>query len=143
MRLNMDCVRDILLCVEEHTGLRKSCRFVDSNSSEIAEFLGIEESLPDYQQDLLEKYDNDTLIYHVNYCIRADLIIPLQASDANSIIIQDLTISGHNFLCDIREHQNWKTIKKIAGNIGSTSLSSFTSIASDVISNLIKTQITG
>ena len=112
----MDCVRDILLCVEDHTGLRKSCRFVDSNSSEIAEFLGIEESLPDYQQDLLEKYDNDTLIYHVNYCIRADLIIPLQASDANSIIIQDLTISGHNFLCDIREHQNWKTIKKIAGN---------------------------
>ena len=29
MRLNMDCVRDILLCVEENTGLRKSCLFVD------------------------------------------------------------------------------------------------------------------
>ena len=143
MKLNMDCVRDILLCIEEHTGLRKFCCFVDLNFSETIEFLGIEKSLPDYQQELLKKYDNDTLIYHINYCIKADLIAPTQASNIYSITIQDLTVSGHNFLCNIRENQNWKTIKKIAGNVGSTSLSSLTAIASEVISNLIKTQFNG
>ena len=28
MRINMDCIRDILLCVEENTGLHQACFFI-------------------------------------------------------------------------------------------------------------------
>lgn len=38
MRLNFDCVRDILLCVEENTDLRHLCVFVDIETYQQSNF---------------------------------------------------------------------------------------------------------
>ena len=45
MRLDIDCIRDILLCVEENTGLRQHCFFVDSGLTSVEEFLAVAEGV--------------------------------------------------------------------------------------------------
>ena len=39
MRINMDCIRDILLCIEENTGLQQRCLFVSYAYSEVQEMI--------------------------------------------------------------------------------------------------------
>ena len=67
MRLNMECVRDVLLCVEENTGIRKNCCFQDIKPEEYKtqRALGREAEpldVPDYQVRLLDCYDIDELM---------------------------------------------------------------------------------
>ena len=90
LRLDMDCVRDILLCVEEHTGFNLRCHFVNANTEEMQDFLGIELSIPSYQIPLLDLYGNEKLLYHVTYCIRADLIEEGEPSWEYDIYISDM-----------------------------------------------------
>lgn len=133
MRLNMDCVRDILLCVEENTGIRQTCRFIDSGLSSVESFLGHpnDENYPDYEIALLEKYDNDTLIYHVRYCVEAELLSVSNSQSRSDIIISDLTPDGHELLNNIRNISNWEKIKDVKFKAGSFGL--------DVLKEIAKT----
>lgn len=139
MRLNLDCVRQILLIVEENTGLRKYCFFIDSSLSESESLIG--GSLipaPDYQARLLKKIDNDELIYHINYCAESGLLSLDSSYGLYQIVVKGLTPKGHDFLENIRDNKIWADIKNIASNIGSKSLDSVIQISSNVITQLIK-----
>lgn len=137
LRLDMDCVRDILLCVEEHTGFNLRCHFVNANTEEMQDFLGIELSIPSYQIQLLDLYGNEKLLYHVTYCIRADLIEEGEPSWEYDIYISDLTVSGHEFLNDIRSNKLWEEVKTTAKAAGVASLKSLISIASNVATSYV------
>jgi len=143
MRLDPDCVRDILLCVEENAGLNRMCCFRahDDKTQEMLEFLG--DSRPKilpYQVELEKTYSNEQVMYHLLYCYRANLILCADPFTQHEIVVHDLSPAGHNFLADIRENRNWAKVKHIAGKVGSTSISSLVSIASAVISELVKLQ---
>lgn len=142
MRIDMDCVRDVLLCVEAHTGLRTYCRFVDVElSAQVAPALGEPPKEPlDYQLSLTATHDNETLIYHVRYCSDADLI-DLADVPTDEYIIRDLTPKGHDFIENIREPKNWRTVKGIASKVGSKSLDAVVQIASNVISDVVHTNL--
>lgn len=142
MRLNMDCIRSILLCVEENTGLRKYCSFIDKDleAATSSVFGESEETLP-YQTELLKKYNNDVLIYHIKYCISAELIISSDQSSDYKILIFDLTPKGHEFLSSIRENSNWTKTKEIGGKIGSFSLSMVSKIAEGIATAYLKQQL--
>lgn len=139
MQLNLDCIRRILLCVENNTGLRKYCFFIDSNL-EKAELLTGGRLIPpkDYQLELLHDFSNDELIYHVHYCIKADLLSTNSLSfDVYQIVITDLTPNGHRFLENIRDNKVWNNVKNIAEKVGSKSLDAVIQIASNVITGSI------
>lgn len=141
MKLNLDCVRQILLCVEENTGLRKYCFFIDSGLEESEIIIGSSPiPPPDYQTDLLKKFDNDELIYHINYCFQADLLSTDRPLGVYQIFISDLTPKGHNFLENIRDNKVWSGVKGVAAKVGSKSLDAVIQIASNVITELIKAQ---
>ena len=141
MKLNLDCVRSILLCVEANTGLRKYCFFIDSGLEEGQLIIGNKPTPPaDYQIDLLGQYSNDELIYHINYCIEANLLSSNSHRGLYETIITDLTPKGHDFLENIRDNKVWTGIKAVATKVGSKSLESIIQIASNVISELIKAQ---
>lgn len=140
MRLDMDCVRDVLLCIEENTGLRKFCIFIDTGLTASAKFVGNATEPHDYQQMLLTKYDNDKLIYHVHYCIEADLLQQTNTSTPYKICIADLTPKGHSFIENVRDNKVWTGVKGIAAKVGSKSLDAVIQIASNVITELIKAQ---
>lgn len=142
MKLNLDCIRQILLCVEEHTGLRKACFFIDSGLEESEIMIGNSPiPFPDYQSKLLEKFSNDELIYHLNYCVESDLLTTNESYGLYQIFIMDLTPKGHDFLENIRDSKVWSNVKDIASKVGSKSLDSIIQISSNVIAQLIKSQL--
>lgn len=122
MRLNPDCIRDILLQVEDKIDSRKTTISFDE----------LLESLPNY--------DENTLHYHVNQISKSDLVDKVFYADCRPYVISDLSPEGHEFLANIRSNTNWNKTKEIAKNVGASSLSSLREIAVSVISELIKSQ---
>lgn len=145
MRLNIDCIRDVLLCIEENTGLRKRCFFIDSGLTDTAKWAGSVVPPPDYQMDLLQRYGNDTLIYHVHYCLDTDLASKSPGRDPYQIWIDDLSPSGHEFLAKIRDTTQWGAVKKGLSSVRNYSLSAISAVAEGVtsaaISSYVKSEI--
>lgn len=142
MKLNLDCVRSILLCVEENTGLRKCCFFVDTVLGEQLKAVGMDMQEPfDYQVKLIDEYNNDEIMYHVRYCIDADLIVETEASNTHVRQIFDLTPAGHEFLSNIRNAQNWEKTKDVGKKIGAFGLNIASKIAEGVATAYLKQQL--
>ncbi|SCJ79203.1 Uncharacterised protein [uncultured Flavonifractor sp.] len=137
MRLNFDCVRDVLICIEENTGLRKCCFFVDTGLSYAAQWLGDETAPAEYQQKLSKRYDNDTLIYHVHYCLDSGLAVKSNHGSPYQIVVSDLSPQGHEFLAKIRDETQWGAVKKGLSAVRNYSLSAISSIAEGVTSAAI------
>ena len=141
MRLDFDCVRDILICIEENTGLRKHCYFVDSGLTTAAVWLDAVVDTPQYQIPLLKMYDNDTLIYHVHYCLDSGLAVGTPNKDEYKIHIADLSPAGHEFLAKIRDNSTWEKTKDIGVKIGSFSLTTVSKIAEGVATAFLNQQL--
>lgn len=141
LKLNMDCVRDVLLCVEENTGLRKACYFVDLGLSEATKFLGTSSELQKYQEELNKKYSNDELLYHVQYCVKTGLIKADNTGFGERIEVRDLTPYGHEFLSNIRDQGNWAKTKEIGGKVGAFGLNMVAKIAEGVATAYLNKQL--
>ena len=125
MRLNPDCVRDILLTVEDYTDFTKAIEYKKDQK----------------QFKLLNKYSHNEIVYHISQCNRSGLIDDVEYfDDGDYIIIGDLSPKGHEFIENIRQDTVWNGIKSVAKKIGSTSLSAVVQIASNVITEIIKAQ---
>lgn len=138
MRLDMDCIRDLLLCIEDNTGLRKACFFIDHGLSDTAHYTGEETEPFAYQLPLDDKYENDKLIYHLNYCVDAELVTLSNASTLYRIMVSDLTPTGHQFLNNIRDEGIWEKVKSISSSFSSVSLQMISNTAAQVLSAIIK-----
>lgn len=142
MRLNIGCVRDILLCVENITTPNKPALFLDVDTIKKTKFIFLNpEDIPtpkEYQKELMNKYSNEELIYHINYCLKAALIETSDYPIDSYIVIQDLTPKGHSFIENIREDTNFNKVVSIAKNAAkSITLEAVVEIASKVISDRI------
>ena len=137
MRLNHDCIREALICIEEHTGIRTSCVFIYAGPEgfAVAEALGKPLEIPEYQIQLIEKFGNDQLLYHVQYCIEANLAKGDLAGDR--IIIADLTPTGHELLAKIRDPERWPKVKKGMAAVRDYSIAALGSVAEGMTSAAI------
>nr|DAW65661.1 MAG TPA: YjcQ protein [Caudoviricetes sp.] len=142
MRLNFDCVRAIMLWAEELTTPTHPAVYVNLDSLSKTSDLYLDSSeLPvpdDHQQALLSNYSNEVLVYHLAYCIRANLLVPEVCLDANLISIKDLTPEGHAFLENIRSDAVYNKVKKICKKLGIESLSGIVHISESVVTEIIK-----
>lgn len=143
MKLNLDCVRDILLCVEDNTGYRKSASFVDVDRiGKGSEVLGCNPpKVWPYQQKLLETYSNEEILYHFQYCIGADMIETDGKFGSMQFIVYDLTPKGHETISNLRSPKVFKLTKKIAEQLGIRSLEGICKIASSVVSEIIQSHL--
>lgn len=123
MKLNPDCIRDILITIEDNTGFGKNMSY-NLNST----------------YDLLQKYTFDEVRYHIDQCELSNLITKVNKFIDGSCLIQDLSPSGHQFLADIRSDNNWNKTKSIAKTVGTSSLTAIKEIATNVIAEVIKAQ---
>ena len=125
MRLNNDCVRDILFSVEDNTGYNlQLCYPIEK------------EKCPK-----LNKYNDDEVMYHLIQCEKSNLIECSQLDLSGNLIIKDLTPRGHEYLNNIRKDTNWSKVKKISKSVGAESLKVMEDIAVGVITNVINSQI--
>ena len=121
MKLNPDCIRDILFVVENNA----------TYSNDVSEETIFKE--------LDSKYPREEILYHVRQCEHSGLFLQV-VHYFGGFSIQDLSPYGHQFINDIRQDNNWNKTKEIAKSVGSTSLDVMKNIAAQVISNLISGQ---
>ena len=125
MKLNVDCVRSVLLEVEEVP-------------------YGKEAHLGDLIGALGKDYSYEDICYSILKLNEAGYI---KAKIANSITgtsiisVSDITYAGHQFLANIRTHKVWSATKSVMGKIGATSIHAATEIATSVVTELIKQAI--
>lgn len=111
MKLNIDCIRDILITVEENTDL---------------DTIFVYKKVDLYP--LLSKYDHKEITYHMRQCELSGLLIGVQfLDDGDLIYISDLSPAGHEFLANSRTKNVWKKIKAA----GATSLPIVINLAKD------------
>lgn len=135
MKLNMDCVRAVMLCVEEHTDFDHYCYFIRYTRADILDMLGEDPTDPPaYQIELESRFDNDDILYSVKYCAESGLIALCAGSHPEQyrVNVRELTPAGHNFLENIRSDTNWSKVKSVAKKAGALSVDVITSIAKDV-----------
>lgn len=126
MKLDNDCVRDLLLYIEENTNLSDDIYIESVN-------------------DL--NYSTETLLYtsiklkEANF-INAEIEQTYdQENGGYSIAVFSLTWQGHKFLDNIRDSGVWKTTKGIVSSFTSVSLGIIENVAAQVITNIITQQI--
>ena len=118
--MDIDCIRDILLQAEEtpFTVYRDSDD--DNKDSELS---------------FIKKYDDKTLLYHIDLADELGLIKASICIGMSSVY--DLSAQGHLFLADIREDNVWNKTKEISKKVGASSLDAVKQIAVNVVSSLI------
>lgn len=124
MKLDPDCMRDILLCMED------------------APYL--EELSPETIYDALPNYTRDDINYSIIKLKEAgfiDAIIKEYGSKLIILRLDDITYNGHQFLADVRSDNVWHSVKEVSKKVGSNSLNSISQIATGVISAIIKSQL--
>ena len=127
MRLNPDCIRDILLSVEESTEV--NVLFVYDRDSRGGTRLG--------------DYAHDVIRYHIRQCKWADLITDYNEWDCGGYIkIHDLTPRGHEFLANTRSSNLWETLKESSAQAGVDSLSALIQGAAKFAASALLSRIT-
>lgn len=124
MKLNPDCIRDLLLVIEKTTDANTMFQYEDNS-----------------QNELLKKYDKDELYYHFRQADLTGLLYKAQYDMSGNFYCIDLSPKGHQFLSDISSDNNWYKTKEIASKVGSFSIDALSSIATGVITNLISNNL--
>lgn len=123
MRLNPDCVRDVLLTVE------------DAGLDEHISPATLHRSLPQYSEEEIEY--TCLMLGDGGYLTVMTVDLPMQSVPGVKSV-SSLTYAGHEFAANIRKDTVWAGIKNVATKIGTTSLPGLTQIAANVVTELIK-----
>lgn len=122
MKLNPECIRDLLLDIEKETDIRNEILY--DLSSDLS--------------DSLAKYSNAEIEYHLMQCHLNGFLINARFFGNSRIAVDYLSPVGHRFLADIRSDTVWSRTTKVAGKIGTWSLDTLSKIAANVIAEIIK-----
>lgn len=123
MKLNPDCIRDILLTIESIPGMNYYYRFN-------------EESI----KNDFNNYSKEEIFYHIRQCDMAGFLYKVSFTLDGECTVADLTPAGHQFLADIRSDNVWNKTKSVAKEIGAYSLDTLSKIASAVITEFVRLQ---
>lgn len=126
MKLNSDCIRDILITVETMD-------------------YGAVCTLPMLCEKLCN-YSEEELNYHCLQLIDAGFLNAKAINTMGSTVPQvwrifDLTFPSHQFLSDIRSETTWSKTKDIAKSVGSESLHALKDIAVGVVTSTIQSKL--
>ncbi len=119
MKLNPDCVRDVLLYLEENLEIKNASEFSEITLKQI------KESLSQYTED--DVFYSVYNLYKINY-------IEGKINDVGNkkmffCEINNITWSGHQFLNTIRPKTVWEATKDGASKLGVMSLHALSSMA--------------
>ena len=121
MKLNPECIRDIMFYLEENLTMNS-----DLEINEISVF-----DLPEKLNYSIEEITNTLLVLD-----DANFIVCYRNNGDDAIVALDIyriTYTGYQFLESIRPDSVWKKVQTISGNIGSFSLNVISQIATSVL----------
>lgn len=124
MKLNIDCVRDLLLAIESEVNFTEDLKYLSININSLCE------------SDFLKKYQKQDICYaalKLNEGGFVDLKLTYGDNRITSILIDSLTYEGHQFLESIKPPNVWVKTKNKAAKIGSFAIDIVSQIAIDYI----------
>lgn len=130
MRIDHDCIRDLLLYLEDRTGIFKDT-FIEHDNK----FKYIEVSTHDiYEDEILSgKYQPDAIVYTLLKLQEAGMIetdlVEMGDGSFYGFRITDITWQGHEFLGTIRDDTTWNRTKQKAAKLGVSSVKGLSSLA--------------
>lgn len=124
IKLNHDCIRDILLFTEQ------------------LPFGETAKNNQIFKSELLNKYSEDELNYAITRMGNddAELVIGKVKYASNKpyiTTISSLTFKGHKYLDNIRDPKVWKESKKLASKLSSVSIDILSDIASTTVMRIL------
>lgn len=120
MKLNPECIRNILIFVEDYSDLHAHAEYPVN-------------PVKDPNFNLFDDFSIGELAYHIRQCELSNLIYGVHFyGNYELITIKDLTPDGHTFLANIRQNENWSKTKEIAGKAGSFGLDILKAISEGV-----------
>ncbi len=129
MKLNPDCVRDILIFLEDNLQISSELVFEEISYTELASQLTYD--VREIVNTLFAIRESGFIDCNVDYSLNG-----LDFFD-----IYRITYNGYQFIESIRPEPVWKKVKAVSGNIGSFSFSLISQIANGVLSSLISGQL--
>ena len=122
MKLNYDCVRDVMLYLEENLIFGNPIR--DTN-------INLNYDIKDIRYSLLK-------LHEINYL---DGSVSKYMDGEYSVITTDITFYGHKFIGEIQSDTIWDKTKSVSKDLGIQTINGITQIASSVISSLILSKL--
>lgn len=133
MRLNHDCIRSVLLYVEESV----SYELISSGKTKIVSVIlnDLYDSLPEYHQE--------DIWYTVLKLFEGKYVegwkIPKENNNKMSMCrIEGLTLKGHELIDNIRSESIWNEAKKRTSKMASVSIDILSKVAGTVIAEFAK-----
>lgn len=136
MKLNPDCVRDLMLFLEDKT-------YVAQGGEEGGKFHAV---CPSAAKDIhpLNKYSMEEILYHTIQLSESGYIVTDfefnphgEYSDFALSRVFYLTPKGHEFSASMDEQKHWEKAKKILASIGNVSLAVIEAVSSGVAGTAI------
>lgn len=121
MRLNPDCIRDILIACEDQCD-------------------GTSYAFFKWNQDFCcdaKTYSYKEVYYHLRQCDMNGYFYKTAEDMECNFRVYDLTPKAHEFLADIRSDTVWNKTKAAAKELGISSLHGLSSIAAQIITAII------
>lgn len=118
MKLNYECVRDLLIYLEENLSYTKQINILQLE---------------------LKDYSTEVLTYTAEKLIEADYIdcIVSKGFQIPTIIVKSITFDGHQFLDNVRDDKIWNKTKSALNSFKSISIDIISETASKVLIHLI------
>lgn len=137
MRINIDCLRDVLLyCISNLDYIENGYIW----KCEVVELKDI------YKSENLRQYPKKDIMYSVlklkeSEYIKISCQQPKEATYINDCVIMDVTMKGHQFAETIKEPTVWEKTKSIANKVGNHTLHFLENLAHDVAVEIAKQTI--
>lgn len=122
MKLNYDCVRDVMLYLEENLIFGNPIR--DTN-------INLNYDIKEMRYSLLK-------LHEINYL---DGSVSKYMDGDYSVITTDITFYGHKFIGEIQSDTIWDKTKSVSKDLGIQTINGITQIAGSVISGLILSKL--
>ena len=129
MKLNYDCIRDVLLFLEENLNVDEKLRFSEISVDNIME-----------NKLISERYSIAEVAYTIHNLYQCDFINVIECDADNELdyVVCDVTYLGHEFLAAIHDDNIWNKIKTRLLSINITSIPAIIGCANNLLTALLK-----
>ena len=122
MKLNPNCMRDILLYLEEHLDISPELEYQEVSAYQLTDHL---------------KYSIQEIVNTLLVLRDADFINLSTDGTLSEIDVYLITYSGYQFIESIRPKSVWEKVLSVGGHIGSFSIDLISQVAHETLTAMI------
>jgi len=125
LKLNPDCIRDILIYIEDNS------RVIQGKYNPVP----LNGMLAEYE------YPIEELVYHLQQLELDGLVSDVEYDYTGEYAVKDLTPDGHRFLANIRHDDAWDKTKEITRSAGGLSIQMLKNVSESVLTAIVKNKL--